>query len=188
MKEKTLKEIYKYSRNDDSYHVVIDLDTYRDVCSEWDYSPVINRDLDEDLIEYLLDCSSEIGLKRRMVVDFYIPPEIVDHSRERKSVDGFRHFFAYQIRKIKGDRLSMIKNVFILLVVGIIFLTIAAISEKVKNQLVIKIMTEGLIIGGWVAFWEIFSAIFFDIRAMNEKINHYRRLMEVEISYKEKNH
>jgi hypothetical protein len=188
MKDKMLKSVYRYDALDDSYHVVIDLDTYRDVYSEWDYSPVTNRDLDEDLIEYLLDCSIELALKRKMVVDFYIPSEIVNHKRERKSVNGFRHYFAYQIRRIKSDRLQMLKNSTILLAIGILFLTIAILSEgKIDNHLLSKLVTEGLFIGAWVALWEIFSTLFFDVKKLSDKINHYDRLMKIDINYKVKN-
>ncbi len=67
MKEKELKELYRYNEATLSYHVDITLDLYRDVYSEWDYSPFTNRDLDDDLLDYLMECSYEIGLSRRLV-------------------------------------------------------------------------------------------------------------------------
>lgn len=187
MKDKDIKKIYRFDKKDKSYHVVIDLDTYRDVYSEWDYSPMSNRDLDEDLHEYLMDCSGEIGIRRDMVIDFFVPSEIVNESRESRSIQGFRQYFAYRIRKIKAERMRKIKNSIIFFIVGTALLISATfIEDIITSNYVYKILSEGLFIGGWVAIWEIFSIIFFEVNELNYKIRHFKRLQKVDIKYHQK--
>ncbi len=185
MKDKFLKELYKYDERDNHYHVVIDLDSYRDVYSEWDYSPFANRDIDDDLLEYMMECSNEIGLKRNMAIDFYIPKDILNPDKERKSIQGFRHYFFYRIRKIKAERLRKIKKLGVLLLIGIAFMSMAnLLSFVISDQFSINILSEGLFIGAWVAVWEIFNTLFFSISELYRKIKHYERLRSIPINYK----
>lgn len=187
MQDKHLKELYRYDKNNNSYHAVIDLDTYRDVYSEWDYSPMNNRDIDEDLLEYIMDCSTEIGLTRNMEIDFFIPKEIVNEEREKKSIKGFHHYFMHQIRKIKNERVDKFKKMIFLLIIGFCFLSVANLIDfLITDDFFSRVVSEGLIIGAWVAIWEIFNTIFFSIKKLNSKINHYKRLQTVPINYKDK--
>lgn len=182
MKEKTLKQYYKYDKESKTYHVDIDLDAYRDVYSEWDYSPMVNRDLDEDLIEFILECSYEIGLKRKLKIVFHIPEKMIHHEREEKSKQGMYHYFAYQIRKKKGHMFRLLKTSILYLLVGIMFL-VAAVSMHKVDQLFFNTLQEGLYIGAWVALWEIFSIWFFKMSEIRTEIKHFRRLETIEISY-----
>jgi multiple sugar transport system permease protein len=50
----------------------IQLENYRDAYSTWDYSPFINRDLDDNLMEYLLSCSYEIPRKKAIIIRFHL--------------------------------------------------------------------------------------------------------------------
>lgn len=187
MKDTFLKTLYNYDETDDTYHIVIDLDTYREVYSSWDYSPLSYRDLDNELQQYLMDCSNEIGIKRKIAIDFYIPKEIVNEEREAKSIKGFRSYFFYRIRKLKSERIRKIKASSVLLIIGILLLSLANFLELyISNMYASKLITEGLFIGGWVAMWEIFSTFFFVVNGINHKLKHFKRLQNVPINYKEK--
>lgn len=187
MKDKLLKEIYRYDQSSKMYHVDIDLDEYRDVYSEWDYSPLVNRDLDDDLLEYLMGCSYELGLKRKMSVDFHIPKHLVNEKREERSIFGFRHYFSYRIRKTTSERFRYIKSTLTFLFLGIFLLVLAYIMEiQFEHNFFVRTLTDGLYIGAWVAIWEIFSIWFFQLSKLNSKVKHYKRLEKVKICYLEK--
>lgn len=187
MKDNFLQEVYRYDKEDNSYHVVIDLDTYRDAYSEWDYSPLSNRDIDEDLLTFIMDCSEEIGLKRNMVIDFFIPKEIVNTEREQKSTNGFHRYFLFQIRRIKAERARKLKNMLVLFIIGTVFLSLANVLKFFTlNEMTSSLISEGLFIGAWVAIWEIFHTLFFSIYELNHKIKHHKRLQQVPINYKVK--
>ncbi len=47
-----LTKIYNYDETGNSFIVKVQLEDYRDVYSDWDFSPFLNRDLDDDLTEY----------------------------------------------------------------------------------------------------------------------------------------
>lgn len=184
MKDKILREIYEYDKESKTYIARIDLDSYRDVYSEWDYSPLINRDLDDDLLEYLVECSFEIGIKRKMAITFFIPAGIYNEISERRSIEGFRHYFGYQIRKIKNERMRQWKTIILFTVIGLLMMLASVFLEPyLTNIIAYRTIVEGLNIGAWVALWEIFTILFFDINKLNLKIKHYKRLQEVSIRY-----
>ena len=184
MKDKALKEFYHYNKSEKTYEVRIDLDQYRDVYSEWDYSPMINRDLDEDLIEFLLESSYEIGLTKKMKIIFFIPKSLEDQAKEVKSVEGMRHYFDYQIRRVRGQVFRKLKMSLVFLVIGLGFLLLAGLSRIYSQGDFFSIsFSEGLYIGAWVALWEIFSIWFFQISDLRRKIRHFKRLSIIEIKY-----
>lgn len=182
MRDKTLKQYYRFNHSKGIYLVDVDLDEYRDVYSEWDYSPMVNRDLDDDLIEYILEASFEIGLKRDMGLVFHIPKELENESRERRSILGIRHYFQYQIRKVRGQIMRQLKTSLIFLLIGMGFL-VTAITLPTQTNIVLTTIREGLFIGAWVALWELFSIWFFQMAELRLKIKHYRRIIAMEIHY-----
>lgn len=184
MKEKILKSIYRYDENRKIYHIDIQLDTYRDVYSEWDYSPLVNRDLDEDLLEYLMSCSYEIPRKREFVIDFFLPVHIYNVEREARSIEGIHNYFRYKIRQSQSERYRLIRSTILFFLVGTILLILAIFSHGViKSPVFEQIISEGLFIGAWVALWEIFSIWFFKVNEVIHRIKHYQRLQNANIFY-----
>ncbi len=185
MKKIELKELYRYDKVEKAYNIDIHLDFYRDVYSEWDYSPLSNRDLDEDLLEYLMSCSYEIPLKNKLLINFYLPSDIKEESREKKSIVGINNYFSYRIRKTHVERFRMIKNTMVYLFVGIVLLLAAYMFQNIiTNNFLLHILPEGLLIGAWVLIWEIFSIWFFQISKLGYDLKHYKRIKESTIIYK----
>ena len=62
----------------------INIDYYREIYNEWDFSPLNNSDLDDDLFEYLEESVSEIPKKNKVCIVFHIPASIHDRKRTKK--------------------------------------------------------------------------------------------------------
>lgn len=183
MKDKTLKQYYPYDKHTKTYHVHINLDTYRDVYSDWDFAPMVNRDMDDDLNAYILESSYEITLKRKMAITFHLPENLFSAEREEKSIIGIRNFQAYQIRKLKGKAWRLFRTSLIFLLLGILLLVIAG-SMGLRDHLIwYETLREGMYIGAWVALWEIFSIWFFQLATLRLEEKHLKRLMTVPILY-----
>ena len=180
---KELKTIYSSnSRND--ILIDIQLDGYRDVYSEWDYSPFQNRDLDDDFVDYLLECSYEIGFRYNMKVVFHLPKTIKDESKEIKSTTGIRHFFAYQYKRNKSHMIRVIRDTVVFFLLGTIMITISTLLNNALDISLFKqVVIEGLYIGGWVMMWEMFSTWFFQVNKYRNKLKHFRRLENIEYEY-----
>lgn len=184
MKNEELKKIYEYNEKEKLFTISIHLEEYRDVYSNWDFSPYNNRDLDDDLIEYMLECSYEIPIKYNFIIEFHLLNQKYNKEREDKSILGMKNYFSYQLRKLKGQRIRMLKEMTSFLLIGTALLSSAFyLSSLGSSSFFISIITEGFFIGGWVMLWEMFSSWFFDIKKLDLKISHFKRLKESPIKY-----
>ncbi|MDA3846914.1 MAG: hypothetical protein PF505_10305 [Vallitaleaceae bacterium] len=187
MKDKELRKIYRFDANENAYFLDIQLEDYRDAYSEWDYSPFVNRDLDEDLIEYILGCSYEIPHNRNMVIIFHLINQQYNAKREKRSIQGMYNYFDYRIRKIKSKRIRTFRDTIAFLVIGSILLLLGALADQyIQGSIIAQLLSEGLFIGGWVMIWEMFSSWFFNINQLTRKIKHFTRLQKVNIVYEYK--
>ena len=184
MKEKMLKQLYNYSKSEKMYYLDIQLEDYRDAYSSWDYSPFINRDLDEDLLEYIMSCSYEIPIKKNMTIRLHLLNQLKDEKREKKSVEGIYNYFDYKIRVVKNEQFRMIRKIVGFFIIGTILLLAATfVKHNIDNLILNELLSEGLFIGGWVMIWEMFSIWFFQINRLFQDISHYRRIKKTKIFY-----
>jgi hypothetical protein len=178
------KTIYRFDRVANRYHIDVALDYYRDVYNEWDFAPFRNRDLDRDLMEYLEECSREIPLRAGIALTFFLPREIQDAGKEERSIAGLRHYFRYELLKAAGRRARYFKRFSLYLAFGIAFLLGAYLAQTLlPGPFPMRLIPEGLVIGGWVLFWEAFSILFFRSREVAERMRHLRRLVSARIMY-----
>lgn len=184
MKKKELKKIYKYDEETNGFVLEVQLEDYRDAYSNWDFSPFINRDLDEDLTEYLLDCSFEIPMKYQVLIKCYILNQDINQKREDKSILGMHNYFEYQIRKLRKKMLRVVRDILSFTFIGgLLLLAGTYLDGNISDSILLKVFSEGLFIGGWVMLWEMFSAWFFDMKKLRNKSKHFKRLSNSKIIY-----
>lgn len=178
------KKIYRFDRAANRYHIDIAIDYYRDVYNEWDFAPFRNRDLDRNFMEYLEECSREIPLRGGLAVTFFMPRDIRDPVKEERSMAGLRNYFHYELLKARGRRRRYYRRFALYLLFGVAFLAGAyGARTLLGGPFPASVLPEGLVIGGWVLFWEAFTIIFFRSRDVTERIGHLRRFAEARILY-----
>ncbi len=184
MKKSELRKLYKYDEKMHAFLIEVQLEDYRDAYSEWDFSPFVNRDLDEDLTEYLISCSYEIPIKYQIIIHFYILNQEIDQSREERSIIGMRHFFAYQIRKLRRSKIRIVRDMITFTIIGgILLLAGTYVEGYISDSVMVKLFSEGLFIGGWVMLWEMFSEWFFGMSKIRNRSKHFKRLNASKIIY-----
>lgn len=184
MKTRELKKLYQYDDKRGAFILDVQLEDYRDAYSSWDFSPFINRDLDDDLTEYLLECSYEIPLKHSLVIDFHILNQSQDIAREKRSIIGMHNYFKYQLRKLRNSKMRVARDIVTFLMIGSVLLLVGFYLDEIfTGTLITSVLSEGLFIGGWVMLWEMFSAWFFDLKKVRDKYKHFERLSTSEIVY-----
>lgn len=178
------KKVYKYNSKTDSYVIDISLDYYHDVYDEWDYSPFKKRDIDKDLIHYLEECSLEIPLRSKIVINFHLPENSEDPDQESKSVLSIRNYFHYTMLKMTNVRKRYYMSVTRYTIIGLIFLITAFMIQNLVSSIsLLNIVPEGLFIGGWVLFWEAFSIAFFKNHDLRFRMREYKRLSQSNINF-----
>ena len=163
--------LFRHNKHARKAYIDISLDNYREIYNEWDFSPQNKKDLDEDLLEFLIGSADEIPDNYKIEIVCHLPAGIRDEDREQVSSEGFRNIFKYNLRKMDFKVKRKRRRMIIYAIAGLILITLGNITSKVPF-LPGEILGEGFYIGGWVLFWELFSNIFFENNeSRNEKLN-----------------
>ncbi len=178
-------KVYRHDADSGRYNIDIDLDFYRELYSEWDFSPQHNRDLDGNLFKYLVDCSDEIPARYPVAIAINLPSYVYDATREERATQGFHNFFTYQIRREKSRYRHYYSKIIQYLCIGVLLLIAASMLENLFSEFAhTDLLVEGLVIGAWVSIWEVFSVFFFRLSDHRKKIRSFRRLLAAEIVYR----
>lgn len=179
------KRVYRFDQQTETFFIDIDLDYYRELYSEWDYSPQYKRDLDNDLLEYLTDCCDEIPRHAPLEISMNLPRDVFDPTMEERATKSFNYFFTNRIRREKKRRKSYFSKIVTFLVIGTFLLVLASLLETFLSDIPhSELLVEGLIIGAWVSIWEVFSIMLFKLSTHRKKIATYRRLCDAKIGYR----
>lgn len=184
MKELDITKNYRVSDDRKTVYVDVEIDFYREIYSEWDFSPPANRDLDDDLFEYLEACAQEIPKKYSIAIVFHIPEDIYDEQKQRISVEGYRNYFSYQLRRLNLQVQKLRNKALLCMFFGILFLVFSNfIAKFFVNGFLGHFLAEGFMIGGWVLFWEVFSTLFFTFSEIRADHKSLKRLRKSKIIY-----
>ena len=176
--------LYDYDAINKTYVLNIALKSFKELYNNWDYSPQRKRDINENLIRYIEECSVEIPIKRKVAIHLYLPAGKSDETREKEGRLALKSYFDYLRYKKIQQKNKYMKNASMYGLSGILLLSLAYFLQSLSlEKYYVPILPEGLFIGGWVLFWEVFSIIFFRVSEIKKSIREYNRLRESEITY-----
>jgi len=181
------KDIYRYSKELNTSFIDIEIDFYREIYNEWDFSPFTNRDIDQDLMEFLESCAGEINRRHKICIVFHIPEALRDAEKEEKSVNGFGNYFSYELRKQENKRKTIAWQAAYSGFFGLIFLFLGTSATKFleshESYEQLAFLAEGFFIGGWVLIWELFATAFFKSKELFGRERTLKRLRDAKIVF-----
>ena len=183
MKELKIQKFYRVEGA--VVFIDIKIHLYREVFNTWDFSPLLNRDMDDDLFEYLEECAGEIPRRYQIRIVFHLPEKIRDREKEQTHTRSVRNFFDYKIRKLQIAKRTLYMNTAKYSLFGLLFISLGYFMQNrlpFHNALV-DILKEGFFIGGWVLFWELFTTIFFRKESLGQTMTSLKRLKKASIEY-----
>ena len=182
MKDLKIQKFYRMDGLD--VYIDIKIHYYREVFNTWDFSPLLNRDLDDDLFEYLEECAREIPRRNRIHLAFHLPGEIRASTKEEVHILSLRNFFDYKIRKLQIEKRTIYLNTMKYSLFGILFISLGFfLQDRLPRYALLEILKEGFFIGGWVLFWELFTTIFFTKDSLHKTMTALKRLKEAPVEY-----
>jgi hypothetical protein len=140
-------------------------------------APYVKRDLDQDLVDFLIACARELGSENfliRLTLESPLAPSQLE--RVRRSVTNF---FLYLVDSESGKTRNLVRRSMLLLILG---LAILAISVWVNRALgpdrgvVANVFAEGLTVAAWVSLWESLATFLIDWGPQRRNIKLYQRL------------
>lgn len=156
----TVLNRYETTPNGD---IVIDVAAAKveDLYNDYDKcSPYIRRDLDRELVDYLIDCAKEIRPKR-FVIRFTLA-HFPDQTKQARVCRSIGSYFLYlgEVERHKG--LRILRKSAALLLIGLIILSLSISLHQALGDartVMESVVAEGLTIAAWVALWEALAAL-----------------------------
>lgn len=148
-----------------------------------DPMPFLERDLDDEVAQYLTECATDIG-REPLRVAFWSETSSLDEAAVQKA---FRNHFDYELgrarRRVRASARSARNGFFI----GIaLMVVLRVISEVFVMQLspgdARRILHEGLVIVSWVALWRPIDLVLYDFWPVRERRQIIEQLRDAEVS------
>lgn len=151
-----------------------------------DPAPFIERDLDDDFVEYVFACIQSFSLKHKVKLVIYLA-EHADRQNEEKLKSAIHSFFIYEAELQKKYLKSFYRSTYIFFLFGICLLLFCLIGSEIASRssvhIIKTVVKEGLQLGGWVALWRPLDSLLYDWWPLYEKIRYYRKLSMIPIEF-----
>ncbi len=172
--------------DDRIYDIELKLNDIRQLFNSLDPAPFLERELDDDAVEYIVGSVKEHHYERKMRIIIYLPEEKARKISALDTQKAIAHHFTYQLdllRRKLNNLLNEGRNAF---VAGISFLIIClSLSEFlhlfVKDWLIAKILSEGLMIAGWVGLWKPISIFLYDWWPIESEKKIFQKIRDMEL-------
>lgn len=178
------RDVFNRYERDPNGSILIDVaaEKVEDLYSNFDKSaPYIRRDLDPDLVDYLINCARELG-NEPFTISFTLAhrPDSARVSRIRQSVNNF---FLYLVAVEQQKVRQMIHRSLILFCIGVVLLFVSVwVNQRLgpDRTVVDNVFGEGLTVAAWVSMWEALATFLIGWLPHFKDIGLYRRLASVQ--------
>lgn len=176
----------RYARTSDG-NIVVDVAAPRAevLYNAFDKSaPYIGRDLDQDLVDYLIGCTRE--LKRESFILRFTLDQSPDAGRQSHIRQSVRAYFLYLAESEQQRVLHMFRRSAVLFCIGLalLFLSVSvnrALGEE--RSVVTNVLAEGLTVAAWVSLWESLVMFLIEWFPLRGNTAVYRRLANAELTF-----
>ena len=179
-----LQEIYAFDPGARTFTIPVSIERYDDFSTRLDPSPAPKRDLATEVVEYLNQCSNEIPCRYPISIQLQIRADERDAQREQDCLESLRLFFRHEmfvekseIRRRRGDALKY-------LLVSFLCLSFYVVTERLGlNNFFLNLLTEAVLIGGWLFMWEAVTVNFIEMDKYNQNIKKFKRLIQAKMNF-----
>ncbi len=176
----------RYSRTPDN-KLIIDIAAGKvaDLYNDFDkHAPYRKKELDQDLVEYLIDSVSEIG-KEAFVIQFRLNT-FADNELTRRVQSSVHNYFLYLKELELRELARMTRTAFILFFIGVAILFLAVwINQEIPGHenVISNVFAEGLNVAAWVSLWNAIATYLVNWAPHRRQIRMYERISEAKILF-----
>lgn len=146
-----------YRREGETILIEINLNQVAQIFNSFDPSPFHEKDLDEEADRYIFTAAREIGADKPFKLVIHLPAEAVRSPEARAIEAAIRSHYLYRLQTARRDLRHELRRGRISLVIGLGFLAACVVGREFAlswvPSAVQRILSEGLLIIGWVAMW-----------------------------------
>ena len=154
---KLVNKLQSYYREEEgTYLIEIKLNQLQQVFNSLDPSPFLDRDLDDNAENYIINSVDDFPLNTPLKLVFYLPSNEQNTARHLLP-SALHNYFDYRQQGEQRKLRTIWRQGRISLLIGLSFLFVClSLSELIGRfgtDTFIHFLEEGLLISGWVALW-----------------------------------
>ena len=172
----------RYDRTaDDEIIINVSTDRFENLYDNFDMnSSFLKKDLSQQLVDYIIESINEIS-NEKFIIKFYFKEKIEQNDilQIKKSFDSY---FKYLEELEKKKMKEQIKNSLIFMIIGIFFIALSIFTET-NQEITYRIISEGLMVAGWVSMWEAMATILIKWLPLSKKLKLFKRIVAAKIAF-----
>lgn len=177
-KRNYLQKLYEVDRSTGNYIVEMTVNNYEDIFNDLDNAPLVKKDINQEIKDFLHDCSTDIPVKHKIELYFNISGEKRNETKESQVKAAFKTYCSFYIHSNRKKLKELYYHIAEYTIASIILLFVGfMLEEKMKKGLLCNILVEGFTIGGWVFLWQALSYYLGERKEIAGEIKILRRLL-----------
>ena len=176
---------YPLNKSKDLCTIEIYLNQYEDIFNKYDSAPIERREINPELEIYLKRCCEEIPFKYSLKIEISVSEKINKTEYKNKLKAALKNYFNFQIYLLEKRLNRNNRKALFYIFSGFFLLWIVAIWQIEISRILLTIIEDGILIGGWVFLWEAVSLFFFNNSKLYKSCQDYKRLLNASLIFKE---
>ncbi len=178
----------RYSRTSDN-KIILDISAGKieDLYNNFDNNaPYVKKDLDQDLVEYLIDSVREIG-NEDFVIQFRLKSSVDDDLTSRVKT-SIHNYFLYLKETELRELGRMTRTSFILFAIGVSILCLSVWgNQKIEGcgEIITHVFAEGLNVAAWVSLWNAIAIFLINWEPHRKRIKMYEQILKATVLFHE---
>jgi hypothetical protein len=155
-----------YRFEDGTALIELKLSTLAQLFNSIDPAPFHEKDLDPEAEDYIVGAAEELSPKVPIKIVLHLPAKELSAAEAAGMETAIRNYFAYRRANARRDLRQLMRIGRISLLVGLSFLALCMVAraglQAAATDPISQILTEGLLIMGWVALWRPTEIFLYD--------------------------
>lgn len=151
-----------------------------------DPAPFRERDLDAEVVSYVIDWASEAPLSAPLSMRVSLQQRSASAEHEGILRDAVHESFRRRAQSSRRRLKNLFRDGRISLLIGLTFLAAAIfvsdyLGARISNENYAWLVQESVVIGGWVALWHPLNIFLYDWWPIRAEARLFDRLAEMEV-------
>lgn len=179
--------ISRYERTENN-EVIVDASvrSVEDLYNNFDRTaPYLKKDLDQEFVEYVIDCMHEIGRTDFVIrISLSNMPDKMVMDRVRRSI---KTFFQYLQDTERRALKTMFRRSLVLFAIGMVLLALAIEATKrfsSSEGVLAEVFAQGLTVAAWVSLWEAIANLLLEWFPHRQDIKRYDRVINAPVTFR----
>lgn len=165
--------------------IELELNSLMQLFDSFDPAPFHEKDLDPDAEEYIYNAVDEFPLKKPLEIMIYLPPPEVSKEMDINLKKAIKNHFSYKklLTEIELRRLLQQGRKNLIIALAFLFFCLLTIKllSSFEESLLNTLLSEGLLIIGWVAMWEPVHIFLYGRWPIVHKRNVYQKIIDMDV-------